>query len=157
MIFCEPLWVPIVLELLCSWTGIFASFSRLGKFYTLISSNEFSAPFYLPLPSGSLWCNCLCTWHYPINVLNCPNFWNSFFFILFKSSNFHHSLSVCSSVHLGHLICCWFPHVYFKILTIEISSSVFLLIFSNSLLKSVLTHSSPEFTEHPHDHFLEFC
>ena len=40
-----------------SWTWMTVSFSRLGKFSPVISSNMFSAPFYLSSPSGTpiLW------------------------------------------------------------------------------------------------------
>ena len=80
---------------LCSsWTWVAISFPMLGKFSTIISSNVFSGPFCLSSPSGTPIMQMLLCLMLSQRSLRLFSFFffHSFFFILFCSRDFHHSV-----------------------------------------------------------------
>ena len=53
MSWCERLWFPLVWDSLCFLNLNFSFLSQIGKFSAIISSNNFSVPFYLCFSSGT--------------------------------------------------------------------------------------------------------
>ena len=97
---------------LCLLDWVIASFSMLGKFSAVTSSNIFSGLFSLSSPSGTKSFECWCFWHCLRGVLNCAHFLSFFFFILFISSDFQHSGHLY--VFLLRLFCYWFLLLHFS-------------------------------------------
>ena len=97
MSWCVSPWVYLYGTLCTSWTWVTISFSVLGKFSTIISSNIFSVPFSFSSSRTSI------IWMLVLLML----FWRSLrrshffsFFILVHGSYFCHSvfqLTLCSS------------------------------------------------------------
>ena len=74
----------ILFGALCtSWTCTSISFTRLGKYYIIISSNKFSIPGPLPSPSGTpmvwIFSPLMVSW----GPLNYSHFLDSFLFLMF--------------------------------------------------------------------------
>ena len=77
---------------LCTcWTWVAISFPMLWKFSTIISSNIFSGPFSFSSPSGTAIMQRLLPLMLSQKFLKQSSL-HSFFFILFCSSEFHHSV-----------------------------------------------------------------
>ena len=78
--------------LCASWTWVAISFPMLGKFSTIISSNIFLGPFSLSSPSGTPIMRIFM--HLMLSQRSQAVFisFHSFFFILFRSSEFHLSV-----------------------------------------------------------------
>lgn len=102
--------------------------SKLGSFWSFFSSGNFSAPFSLSFPSGSLIMHTLFVWWCPRSPLGSVIFLYSFFFLLLRLNYFNFSVFkfadfflcfACSNLLLSS--CCIFylflffsaPHLFF--------------------------------------------
>ena len=79
--------------ILCaSWTWLTISFPMFRKFSAVISTNIFSSPSLSLLLPGPLSWECWCIYCCPRGLLGCLHFFAFFFYILFCSRDFHHSV-----------------------------------------------------------------
>ena len=134
------------------WTWLTISFSMLGKFSAIISSNIFSGPFPLSSPSGTPIWECWCVSCCPRGLLSCLHFFS--FFVLY-SVLWQWFLPFQPPGHLpvllSQLFCSRFLLVYYSSLFV---CSLVLKVFGKHVLH--IFYCFPKILDHLHYHYSEF-
>ena len=146
------LWFIMFWILSASWTLMCVSFSRLGEFSAVISSGPGSFFLWDPYEMSVRVLNVVRNATSPLNY----SFLSFFLFIVLVGWFLLFSLPDHWCILLSHLICYWFCLLYFISDIVFFSSDQFCLIFSDSLLKFCVLHSSSKFGEHLYSHYFEF-
>ena len=141
--------------LCASWTCMSVSFPGLGKFSAIISSNKFSASFFLSSSSTSI------KWmlvHLILSQRSLQIFWLKKIFFLVQLVWFSLLyLLIHWFITLYHLIYSWFLQLYFLFQLLYSSALIGFSLYFLTLVKlcTMFIHSSPEFVVQLYDHYLE--
>ena len=151
----------ILFGALCaSWAYVSISFTKIGKFSIIVSSNRFSIPCPLSSPGTLTMQMLVCL------MLSRKSLKLTFFSFRYSSWVFSATLSSSHRFNLLlHQIYCWILLVYFSLQLLYFLFLSFFLWFLYPFYAYYLSvevlieliHFPPKFIEHPYNHYFELC